>query len=374
MFLNGFPRAITDHIHHRLSIVCTDLHPDDPYPLAEVVKAAKFLLTGSALCSAVPTMATVASPAAPPSPAYMPQMPPAGTVVKQEYNFQTQHLPQQCRPGCGFCADPNHWMRMCMLIEVYIHAGKITRGMDNHLYLADGSQILHFPECDSLKEAVDHVMADRDQASVHAVTPAALCNTATQGTANLFCIAHPEVDMQLEIQPSAFLNTVQDVDESAADLDNPDFQVYVAQAWATYQADKGNKATVKEEIISPGVQSSCAARQESVPSAPVPTSTTVRPYVPPTNPAPMPVCKDPAPPAIVPSQTSYPAPACNQNQYHYSFPLKDEAVPKHIMECILETSVALPVKELFVVAPEFCKQFRDITMAKCITTNKIGVV
>ncbi|KIN97838.1 hypothetical protein M404DRAFT_31911 [Pisolithus tinctorius Marx 270] len=226
-------------------------------------------------------------------------------------------------------------------------------------------------------------MADRDQASAHAVTPAALCNTATQGTANLFCIAHPEVDMQLEIQPSAFLNTIQDVDEPVTDLADPDFQAYVAQAWASYQADKAclanppqvnpHAATVKEEIISPGVQSSDATHQASKPSASVPISTTAKPYVPPTNPILTTMHKDSMPTAIVPSQTPYPA-AHNQNQYHYSFPLKDKAVPKHIMEHVLETSIALPVKELFAVAPEFHKQFRDITMVKCITTNEIEVV
>ncbi|KIO14599.1 hypothetical protein M404DRAFT_17478 [Pisolithus tinctorius Marx 270] len=96
-------------------------------------------------------------------------------------------------------------------------------------------------------------------------------------------------------------------------------------------------------------------------------------YVPLTNPALTPACKDPIPVAIVLSQTPYPA-AHNQNQYHYLFPLEDEAVPKHIMECILKTSIAMPVKELFAVAPEFRKQFRDITMAKCVTANKIEVV
>ncbi|KIN93864.1 hypothetical protein M404DRAFT_103349, partial [Pisolithus tinctorius Marx 270] len=189
-------------------------------------------------------------------------------------------------------------------------------------------------------------------------------------TANLFCVAHPEIDMQLEIQPSAFLNTIQDADEPVADLANPDFQAYVAQAWATYQADK---ATVEEEIISPGVQSSRAARQASHPSTPAPTSTTTKPYVPPTSPAPTPTHKDPVPTAVVPSQTPYPA-ARNQNQYRYLFPLEDKAVPKRIVECILETSIAMPVKELFAVAPEFHKQFRDITMAKHVTTNKIEVV
>ncbi|KIO04903.1 hypothetical protein M404DRAFT_105924, partial [Pisolithus tinctorius Marx 270] len=257
-----------------------------------------------------------------------------------------------------------------------------------------------FPECNSLREAVDRVMADRDQASTCAATPAPR-NMAAQGTANLFCVAHPEIDVQLEIQPSAFLNTVQDANEPVADLADPDFQAYVAQAWATYQADKGNKgaviphekkarfdgveitarpvalnphaATVEEEIISPGVQSSCATCQASKPSTPAPTSSTMKPYVPPTSLALMPTCKDPVPMAIVPSQTPYPA-ARNQNQYHYSFPLEDEATPKRIVERVLETSVAMPVKELFAVAPEFRKQFRDITMAKHITANEIEVV
>ncbi|KIO04276.1 hypothetical protein M404DRAFT_26467 [Pisolithus tinctorius Marx 270] len=296
----------------------------------------------------------MASPAAPPSLAYMPQVPPSGTVIKQEYNFQMQPLLQQCRPSCSFCADPNHWTRMCTLIEVYIHAGKITRGTDNHLYLADGSQIPRFPEC-------QHARCD--------------CCCSVQGTANLFCVAHPKIDVQFEIQPSAFLNTVQDADEPVADLANPDFQAYVAQAWATYQVDKVDPraATVEEEIISPGIQSLCATRQASNPSTPAPTSTTTKSYVPPTSPAPTPACKDPVPTAIAPSQTLYPA-ARNQNQYCYSFPLKDEATPKHIVERVLETSVAMPVKELFAVAPEFHKQFRDITMAKRVTTNKIEVV
>ncbi|KIO11744.1 hypothetical protein M404DRAFT_104287, partial [Pisolithus tinctorius Marx 270] len=151
---------------------------------------------------------------------------------------------------------------------------------------------------------------------------------------------------------------------------NPDFQAYVAQAWATYQADK---ATVKEEIISPGIQSSCAAHQASNPSTLAPTPTATKPYVPPTSPAPTPTHKDPIPVAIVLSQMPYPA-TCNQNQYRYLFPLEDEATPKRIVEHVLETSIAMPVKELFAVAPEFRKQFRDITMAKRVTTNEIEVV
>ncbi|KIN99818.1 hypothetical protein M404DRAFT_30074 [Pisolithus tinctorius Marx 270] len=147
-------------------------------------------------------MGTTASPAAPPSLAYMLQVPPSGTVVKQEYKFQTQPLPQQRRP------QP---LDEDTTVSIW------RTGAKSHVSL---------------------------NASACTVTPAALCNMAMQGTANLFCIAHPEIDMQLEIQPSAFLNTIQDANEPVTDLADPDFQAYVAQAWATYQADKGNKGAV----------------------------------------------------------------------------------------------------------------------------------
>ncbi|KIJ20734.1 hypothetical protein PAXINDRAFT_6524 [Paxillus involutus ATCC 200175] len=48
-FLDRFPRAIADRVHHRLSIIRADLHPDDAYPMEDIMDAAKFLLTGAAI-------------------------------------------------------------------------------------------------------------------------------------------------------------------------------------------------------------------------------------------------------------------------------------------------------------------------------------
>ena len=48
MFLAGFPTSLQDRVRHRLAIVKPDVHPDDPYPMDDVIAAAKFLLTGSA--------------------------------------------------------------------------------------------------------------------------------------------------------------------------------------------------------------------------------------------------------------------------------------------------------------------------------------
>ncbi|KIK79246.1 hypothetical protein PAXRUDRAFT_16430 [Paxillus rubicundulus Ve08.2h10] len=47
-FLDGFPRAVADRVHH-LSIIRADLHPNDAYPMEDVIEAAKFLLIGDTL-------------------------------------------------------------------------------------------------------------------------------------------------------------------------------------------------------------------------------------------------------------------------------------------------------------------------------------
>ena len=53
LFLQGFPKEVEERIRHRLSIIKSDLHPDDPYLMADVLTAAKFLLTGSTYRSAL---------------------------------------------------------------------------------------------------------------------------------------------------------------------------------------------------------------------------------------------------------------------------------------------------------------------------------
>ncbi|KIJ16182.1 hypothetical protein PAXINDRAFT_11223 [Paxillus involutus ATCC 200175] len=42
-FLDGFPRAIADRVRHRLSIIQADLHPDDAYPMEDVMTSHQLL-------------------------------------------------------------------------------------------------------------------------------------------------------------------------------------------------------------------------------------------------------------------------------------------------------------------------------------------
>jgi hypothetical protein len=56
-------------------------------------------------------------------------------------------------------------------------------------------------------------------------------------------------------------------------------------------------------------------------------------------------------------------------QYRYSFPLEDDTTPKRVLDQVLETSIPVPVKELFAVSLEFRKQFRDLTTTKWVTSG-----
>ena len=47
MFLAGFHLSLQDHVHHQLAIIKLDVHPDDPYPMDDIIAAVKFLLTRS---------------------------------------------------------------------------------------------------------------------------------------------------------------------------------------------------------------------------------------------------------------------------------------------------------------------------------------
>ncbi|KIK77547.1 hypothetical protein PAXRUDRAFT_106373, partial [Paxillus rubicundulus Ve08.2h10] len=55
-------------------------------------------------------------------------------------------------------------------------------------------------------------------------------------------------------------------------------------------------------------------------------------------------------------------------QYRLSFGLEDDTAPKCILDRVLKASIPVPVKDLFVVSPDFRKQFHDMTMTKWVTT------
>jgi hypothetical protein len=70
LFLRGFPPEVEGKIWHHLSVVKSDLHPDNPYPIADTNNAAKFLLTGSVFRSSFQSPLLTPATSAPPRQPY----------------------------------------------------------------------------------------------------------------------------------------------------------------------------------------------------------------------------------------------------------------------------------------------------------------
>jgi hypothetical protein len=380
-FLDGFPRAIADQVRHRLSIIRADLHPDEAYPMEDVMDAAKFLLTGAALRELLANPQEGRDHSRQQGLSSAPRQP-SGVVVKQEYSLQAQRAAQR-HPGCAFCCDLTHYLSECEHVIAYLQAGKIIQGPNGRLCMPDGGPIPRVPGCNCMKESIDR-LAD---------SPATGANTFTRDppphmTAGILTVACPEGEVELEIEPSAFLSIVDDPEQSHHLYStDPDFQPYFAKAWASYQADrtakekprgkqvrfdgieipirpsgqgKSRTATVEDEIVSPELQEArmTTAEVPQRPSAPSTAATSAASAAPPSSSSSpsRPIAANPLPP----------------NQYRYSFPLEDETAPKRVLERVLEASIPVPVKDLFAVSPDFRKQFHDMTTTKRVTAPLVA--
>ena len=133
---------------------------------------------------------------------------------------------------CAFCADPAHFMGSCLLIDGYIQAGKASRGTDGRLYLLDGRHIPRVQGTRCLHECLDRLPA-----------PMATTQPNSAVTAGIFLVSGSSSEAVLDIEPSVFMTPVdQDGnDESNPALADPEFQAYLANTWAVFQADKRDK-------------------------------------------------------------------------------------------------------------------------------------
>ena len=289
LFLSGLPADLETQVRQRLLITKSTHHPSDPYPIADIIEATQFLLTGSALRPLLAPPVAGTPTAQPYYPAWAAPVPtPVATpttamAVKQE---QTNLQCTACR-DCTFCADPSHFMGSCPLIEGYIQAGKASRGTDGHLYLPDSRRIPRVQGTRCLRECLDWLPA---------LAPAPPSSVVTSG---IFSVTNSTTDVILDIEPSVFMAPVdQDSDEeSDPALADPDFQAYIANAWATFQADRKDKgkrvrfdgvemparktgrpgpraASVAKEVVSPAIE---AMRSKSATPPKVPAPVASRP-------------------------------------------------------------------------------------------------
>jgi hypothetical protein len=68
-------------------------------------------------------------------------------------------------------------------------------------------------------------------------------------------------------------------------------------------------------------------------------------------------------------------PPTNQSstQYRYAFLLEDKDTDKHVVNCMLDSTISMPMCELITVSTDMRKVFKDLTTTKCVTVGTVSI-
>jgi hypothetical protein len=68
-------------------------------------------------------------------------------------------------------------------------------------------------------------------------------------------------------------------------------------------------------------------------------------------------------------------PPANQSsmQYRYAFPLEDKDADKRIVDCMLDSTISMPMHKLIAVSTDMRKVFKDLTTTKRVTVGTVSV-
>ncbi|KAG2051378.1 hypothetical protein BDR06DRAFT_890039, partial [Suillus hirtellus] len=78
--------------------------------------------------------------------------------------------------------------------------------------------------------------------------------------------------------------------------------------------------------------------------------------------------------ALPPLSSSTPTQAPAQSSsYCYAFALEDKEADKRVVECLLNSNLNIPVRELLAVSPDVRQHFHELTTKKCVTVGAVSV-
>ena len=219
LYLNRFPSVIQQKVWECLLITKQDVHPDDPYPMSDIITIIQFLLTGSAFRSLLPPAMTtqpsfIAQPifAAPHHQqlTYTPPHPPLYiTPINLAFNpamgIKVEAM-QATRPAllCKFCAGAGHFTHTCTICMKYLNTGKVVQGMDGRLYMPDRSEIPRIAGGRCLKNAIDYTwgIGQASQPSTSASTSTGFTQEPPPHiTAGIFSAMYPEILVPSPFEP-----------------------------------------------------------------------------------------------------------------------------------------------------------------------------
>jgi len=234
-------------------------------------------------------------------------------------NPQRSARPPNTRPiGCNFCDSPEHLIRNCPEVDVYIRAGKCIRNGEGRVCLPNGRFVPASFTGKNLAERIDKFIAANPQLT----TTASVNNTVS---AAIF----ESVESFAYESGTARIEEVTEEEE-----DDEDEMALLARMYANEvakRADKKKAAPAK------------AASTSSHPPVPH-------------------VLVPPAPPKVTPQSAS--KPAGSEPQYRYQAPCEDPATTDRVFNRALDSTIQLSQRELLAVSPDIRKKVKELVTGK----------
>ncbi|KAI0039003.1 hypothetical protein FA95DRAFT_1504772 [Auriscalpium vulgare] len=187
-FLRGFQKGLQDRIEQRLQLKYPDHDRDGPYPMDQIVEAARYVLHGT---SSTPRSAGLSVPAdladlsqpvavkaeepaikveqfaalmekaaeqiakaysagradtigmsnAGPQPSAYTRGPPSPMMASAARFDRPRPAPGQDGARCSFCNSPEHFIRECLVLQDYIATGRVVRNEMNQVVLKSGRPV-----------------------------------------------------------------------------------------------------------------------------------------------------------------------------------------------------------------------------------------
>ncbi|PPQ85880.1 hypothetical protein CVT26_000642 [Gymnopilus dilepis] len=179
-FIQGLHPSFRKQVRDQLHAEDPTHHPDDPFTLAEIRKAALFILSCNYGGSTAPPSSFVSSIPVPEPAAktsqfnsaseFFPSVPVSNLVdaimrrveplIQQKLASDHDHAKNNHSikfSGCAFCSDSSHYVPNCDIAEMYVQQGFCGRNSENRITLPNGELVTyHTAPGSNLQERIDN--------------------------------------------------------------------------------------------------------------------------------------------------------------------------------------------------------------------------
>ncbi|KAJ7091763.1 hypothetical protein C8R44DRAFT_891329 [Mycena epipterygia] len=352
------PASLLTAIKQRLQIKKPDIHPEDPYDLADLYEAAQFVIAGG-----LGTF-TIIPFTSPPAPApVMSEVKPdpgiaalVGTVTELIKVLATQQSPSNTagpskkRPdGCGYCSDIEHFINQCQHVLTDINAGKCRRNADGRVVLPNGAFVPRTITGKDLRTRIEEW---------HRQNPGQLA------TAQLLVeVAVEHLSTNLASSSAATVRTYSLSDEERMEALKNEYNTLLTRAQAKKAVDAKNHQD-ERTIPPPKTPSGTSTAPVAAPTESTTASAPIAPIAPPTSlpQHPFAGARDAA--YAPPKDRNFGLPPQKPAAYRTNAPVYNEKDASAVFKASLDSPVTITQRQLLSIAPEVRAQMREETTSR----------